>query len=85
MVETFQYTDAVDGSQILRPLVVTTLILRTTIPLDIFLSLTDIDMSLIFFVGRFWLLGGCCRVGENSARSAFLPTQRPNIVRTASD
>ncbi len=58
MVETFQYTDAVDESQILRPLVVTTLILRTAIPLDIFSSLADIDMSSITLVDRLWLLGG---------------------------
>jgi len=58
VVETFQYTDAVDESQILRPLVVTTLILRTAIPLDIFSSLADIDMSSITLVDRLWLLGG---------------------------
>jgi len=58
VMKTFQYIDAIDGSQILRPLVVTTLILRPTFPLDIFSSLTDIDMSLISFVDRLWLLGG---------------------------
>ncbi len=50
VMKTFQYIDAVNESQILRSLVVTTLILRSTFSLDIFSSLTDIDMSLIFFV-----------------------------------
>ena len=49
-MKTFQYIDAVDELQILRSLVVTTLILRTTISLNIFSSLTDIDMSSITLV-----------------------------------
>ncbi len=48
----FQYINVVDELQILQPLVVTTLILRTTISLNIFSSLTDIDMLSIIFVDR---------------------------------
>ena len=48
----FQYIDAVNELQILQSLVVMTFILRLTFSLDIFSSLTDIDMSLIFFVDQ---------------------------------
>jgi len=60
VMKTFQHTDAVDESQILRPLVVTIRKLFIWVVFftsSIFSSLTDIDMSLIFFVDRLWLLG----------------------------
>ncbi len=50
VMKMFQYTHVINELQILRSLVVMTFILRMTISLDIFSSLTDIDMSLIFFV-----------------------------------
>ena len=60
VVKTFQYIDATDGSSPLRPLAVTTLRLHLNCltTSSIFSSLTDIDMSLLFFVDRLWLLGG---------------------------
>ena len=42
-------------------------------------------MSLISFVDRLWLLGGMLSRGWKLCTAAFLATQRPNIVRTASD
>ncbi len=42
-------------------------------------------MSLIFLVDRLWLLGGVLLHGWKLCTAAFLATQRPNIVRTASD
>ena len=56
VMKMFQYIDAVDESQILRLLVITTFILRMTISLNIFSSFTDIDMSSIIFVNQLWLL-----------------------------
>ncbi len=81
-------TDAVDESRILRPLVVTTLRLITWVnysTTSIFSSLTDIDMSLVFFVDRLWLLEGVLSRRWKLCTTAFLTTQRSNIVRTASN
>ncbi len=80
--------DAVDESQILRSLVVTIRRLFTWVVFftsSIFSSLTDIDMSLIFFVDRLWLLGGMLSRGWKLCTTTFLITQRSNIVRTASN
>ncbi len=80
--------DAVDESQILRSLVVTTRRLFTWVVFftsSIFPSLTDIDMSLIFFVDRLWLLGRVLSRGWKLCTMTFLITQRSNIVRTASN
>ncbi len=65
------------NSQILR--------LSCLITSSIFSSLTDIDMSLIFFVDRLWLLGERLSHGWKLCTMTFLITQRSNIVRTASN
>ncbi len=44
-----------------------TLHLNCLITSSIFSSLTNIDMSLIFFIDRLWLLEENCRMSENSA------------------
>jgi len=78
--------DAVDESQILRSLVVTTRRLFTWVVFftsSIFSSLTDIDMSLIFFVDRLWLLERMLSREWKLCTTTFLITQRSNIVRTA--
>ncbi len=80
--------NAVDELQILRPLVVTTRRLFTWIVFftsSIFSSLTDIDMSLIFFVDRLWLLERMLSHEWKLCMMTFLITQRSNIVRTASN
>ncbi len=80
--------DAVDESQILRSLVVTTCRLFIWIVFftsSIFSSLTDIDMSLIFFVDWLWLLGKVLSHGWKLCMMTFLITQRSNIVWTASN
>jgi len=59
VMETFQYTGVTDGSQIPRPLGHNFQIPHLGfLASSIFPSLTDIDMSLIFFVDRLWLLEG---------------------------
>ena len=80
--------DAVDELQILRSLVVTTL--RLIIWVDystssIFSSLTDINMSLVFFVDRLWLLEEMLSRRWKLCTIVFLITQRSNIVQTASN
>ncbi len=80
--------DAVDESQILRSLVVTTRRLFIWIVFftsSIFSSLTDIDMSLIFFVDQLWLLEEMLSRGWKLCMTTFLTTQRSNIVWTASN
>ncbi len=80
--------DAVDKSQILRSLVVTTRRLFIWVVFftsSIFSSLTDIDMSLIFFVDRLWLLGRMLSHEWKLCTMTFLITQRFNIVQTASN
>ncbi len=54
----FQYIDMINKSSSLQSLAVTTLRLHLNylITNDIFSSLTDIDMSLLFFVDWLWLL-----------------------------
>ena len=80
--------NAVDELQILQSLVVTThrlfiwVIFFTS---SIFSSLTDIDMSLIFFVDRLWLLERVLSREWKLCMTTFLITQRSNIVRTASN
>ncbi len=78
--------DAVNESQILRSLVVTTCRLFIWVVFftsSIFSSLTDIDMSLIFFVDQLWLLGKVLSCEWKLCMITFLITQRSNIVRTA--
>ena len=80
--------DAVDELQILRSLVI--MILRLFIWIDyftssIFSSLTDVDMSLIFFVDRFWLLEEMLSRRWKLCTAVFMITQRSNIVWTASN
>ncbi len=80
--------DAVDESQILRSLVITTRRLFIWVVFftsSIFSSLTDIDMSLIFFVDRLWLLGKMLSREWKLCTTTFLTTQRSNIVWTASN
>ncbi len=55
-MKTFQYIDVMNKLQILQSLVIMTLILKSTFSLDIFSSLTDINMLLIIFVDWLWLL-----------------------------
>ncbi len=78
--------DAVDKSQILRSLVVTTCKFFTWIVFftsSIFSSLTDIDMSLIFFVDWLWLLERVLSHEWKLCMTAFLIMQRSNIIQTA--
>jgi len=78
--------DAVNESQILRSLVVTTRRLFIWVVFftsSIFSSLTDIDMSLIFFVDWLWLLGKMLSREWKLCMMTFLIMQRSNIIRTA--
>ncbi len=80
--------DAVDESQIFRSLVVTTRRLFIWVVFftsSIFSSLTDINMSLIFFVDRLWLLEEVLSREWKLCTMTFLITQRSNIVWTASN
>ncbi len=60
-----------------------TLHLSCLITSSIFSSLTDIDMSLIFFVDRLWLLEERLSHEWKLCMMIFLITQRSNIVQTA--
>ena len=60
-----------------------TLHLSCLITSSIFSSLIDIDMSLIFFVDRLWLLGERLLHEWKLCTMTFLITQRSNIVQTA--
>ncbi len=62
-----------------------TLYLDCLITSSIFSSLTDIDMSLIFFVDRLWLLEEKLLHEWKLCTMTFLITQRSNIIRTASN
>ncbi len=78
--------DAVNELQILQSLVVTICRLFIWIVFftsSIFSSLTDIDMSLIFFVDRLWLLEEMLSCEWKFCTMTFLITQRSNIVWTA--
>jgi len=78
--------DAVDELQILRSLVIITRRLFIWVVFftsSIFSSLTDIDMSLIFFVDRLWLLEEMLSREWKLCTTTFLITQRSNIVQTA--
>ncbi len=80
--------DAVDKLQILQSLVVTTRKLFIWVVFftsSIFSSLTDIDMSLIFFVDRLWLLKEVLSRKWKLCMMTFLITQRSNIIQTASN
>ncbi len=80
--------DVVNESQILRSLVVTTrrLFIRVVFfTSSIFSSLTDIDMSLIFFIDRLWLLERVLSREWKLCMMTFLITQRSNIIWTASN
>ncbi len=80
--------DTVDESQILWSLVITTRRLFIWIVFftsSIFSSLTDINMSLIFFVDRLWLLEKVLSRKWKLCMMTFLITQRSNIVQTASN
>ncbi len=78
--------DAVDKLQILQSLVITTCRLFIWIVFftsSIFSSLTDIDMSLIFFVDRLWLLERVLSHEWKLCMMTFLIMQRFNIIWTA--
>ena len=78
--------DAVNELQILQSLVVTICRLFIWIVFftsSIFSSLTDINMSLIFFVDRLWLLEEMLSCEWKFYTITFLITQRSNIVWTA--
>ncbi len=78
--------NAVDELQILQSLVVTTCKLFIWIVFftsSIFSSLTDIDMSLIFFVNWLWLLEKMLLHEWKLCMTTFLIMQRSNIVQTA--
>ncbi len=78
--------NAVNESQILRSLVITTCKLFIWVvffPSSIFSSFTDIDMSLIFFVDQLWLLERMLLCEWKLCMMTFLITQRSNIVQTA--
>ncbi len=80
--------NTVDESQILRSLVITTRRLFIWVVFftsSIFSSLIDIDMLLIFFVDRLWLLEEMLSCEWKLCMTTFLITQRSNIVRTASN
>jgi len=87
-MKTFQYIDVIDEFLILRSLVVTTLRLFIWIiyfTSSIFSSLTDFDMSLIFFVDQLWLLERVLSRRWKLCMTAFMITQRSNIIQTASN
>ncbi len=78
--------DTVDELQILWSLVVTTCRLFTWVVFfisSIFSSLTDINMSLIFFIDWLWLLEEMLSYEWKLCMMTFLITQRSNIVWTA--
>ena len=78
--------DAVDESQISRSLVITIrrfFIWIVYFTSSIFSSLTDIDMSSIFFVDRLWLLEEMLSRRWKLSMTTFLITQRSNIIWTA--
>ena len=78
--------NAVDESQILQSLVITTCRLFIWVVFftsNIFSSLTDIDMSLIFFVDQLWLLERVLLHEWKLCMMIFLITQHSNIVWTA--
>ncbi len=78
--------NAVDKLQILQSLVVTThrlFIWVVFFTSSIFSSLTDIDMSLIFFVDWLWLLEEMLSREWKLCMTTFLITQRSNIIQTA--
>ncbi len=80
--------NAVNELQILRSLVVTTCKLFTWIVFftsSIFSFLTDIDMLLIFFIDRLWLLEKMLSHEWKLCMMTFLIMQRSNIVWTASN
>ncbi len=80
--------DAVNESQILRSLVITTRRLFIWVVFftsSIFSSLTDIDMSLIFFIDRLWLLEEMLLHEWKLCMTTFLITQHSNIIQTASN
>ncbi len=52
---------------------------------SIFSSLTDFNMSLIFFVDQLWLLERMLSRRWKLCMTAFMITQRSNIVRSASN
>ncbi len=52
---------------------------------SIFSSLTDFDMSLVFFVDQLWLLERVLSRRWKLCTTAFMSTQRSNIVQTASN
>ena len=78
--------DAVDESQIFQSLVITTRRLFIWVVFftsSIFSSLTDIDMSLIFFVDWLWLLEEMLSHEWKLCMMTFLITQHSNIIWTA--
>ncbi len=78
--------NAVNKSQILQSLVVTTCRLFIWVVFftsSIFSSLTDIDMSLIFFVDWLWLLEEMLSCEWKLCMTTFLIMQCSNIVWTA--
>ncbi len=80
--------DAVNELQILQSLVVTTRRLFIWVVFftsSIFSSLTDIDMSLIFFVDRLWLLEKMLSHEWKLCTTTFLIMQHFNIIQTASN
>ncbi len=86
VMKTFQHIDAIDKLQILRSLIVTTRRLFIWVVFftsSIFSSLTDIDMSLIFFVNWLWLLERMLSHKWKLCMMTFLITQRFNIIWTA--
>ncbi len=86
VMKTFQHIDAIDKLQILRSLIVTTCRLFIWVVFftsSIFSSLTDIDMSLIFFVNWLWLLERMLSHKWKLCIMTFLITQRFNIIWTA--
>ncbi len=88
VMKTFQYIDVINEFLILRSLVVTTLRLFIWIiyfTSSIFSSLTDFDMSLIFFVDQLWLLERVLSRRWKLCMTAFIITQRSNIIQTASN
>ena len=80
--------NAVDELQILQSLVVTTCRLFIWVVFftsSIFSSFTDINMSLIFFIDRLWLLEEVLLHEWKLCMTTFLITQHFNIIQTASN
>ena len=86
VMKTFQYIDVIDEFSILQSLIITTFRLFIWIVYftsSIFSSSINIDMSLVFFIDRLWLLEEILSHRWKLCMLTFLIMQRSNIIQTA--